>query len=196
MKPIIYRSSRPINRRALASLELQGLEQVWGASGGAAPKLRYLLALDSDNLHFAARFPAALPVDRARLGCWREGLWQGDVAELFVADDAGAGYQEFNLSPSGEWWSCGFSAPRLPGSGPVSAGVTVEYLFQQGAVLMSIARRELQVKCAFGQNSRINVCSILGSEPRCFYSCCALPGSTPDFHQPQHFERLQVRDLQ
>jgi hypothetical protein len=41
-----------------------------------------------------------------------ERLWQHTCCELFVADAAGPGYQEFNFSPSGEWAAFRFTGYR------------------------------------------------------------------------------------
>ena len=41
-----------------------------------------------------------------------ERLWQHTCCELFVADAAGPGYQEFNFSPSGEWAAFRFTRYR------------------------------------------------------------------------------------
>ena len=41
-----------------------------------------------------------------------EGLWQHFCCEAFVAAAAGAGYREFNFSPSGEWAAYAFRRYR------------------------------------------------------------------------------------
>jgi hypothetical protein len=41
-----------------------------------------------------------------------EQLWQHTCCEVFVADAAGPGYQEFNFSPSGEWAAFRFTGYR------------------------------------------------------------------------------------
>jgi hypothetical protein len=41
-----------------------------------------------------------------------ERLWQHTCCELFIADAAGPGYQEFNFSPSGEWAAFRFTGYR------------------------------------------------------------------------------------
>jgi hypothetical protein len=41
-----------------------------------------------------------------------ERLWQHTCCEVFVADAAGPGYQEFNFSPSGEWAAFRFTGYR------------------------------------------------------------------------------------
>jgi hypothetical protein len=60
-------------------------------------------------------------VDRVRIPPPRpprtgEHLWQHTCCELFVADAAGPGYQEFNFSPSGEWAAFRFTGYREGGS--------------------------------------------------------------------------------
>lgn len=41
-----------------------------------------------------------------------DGLWHHTCFEAFVGSIAGAGYHEFNFSPSGDWAAYAFSAPR------------------------------------------------------------------------------------
>jgi predicted amidohydrolase len=49
---------------------------------------------------------------KSRPGLFMPGLWEHDVAELFIAHPGGR-YFEFNLSPNAAWWSCEFKAPRV-----------------------------------------------------------------------------------
>jgi hypothetical protein len=56
-------------------------------------------------------------LDRVRIPAPRpprtgERLWQHTCCELFIADAAGPGYQEFNFSPSGEWAAFRFTGYR------------------------------------------------------------------------------------
>jgi hypothetical protein len=56
-------------------------------------------------------------LDRVRIpppGAPRTGerLWQHTCCELFIADAAGPGYQEFNFSPSGAWAAFRFTGYR------------------------------------------------------------------------------------
>ena len=65
-------------------------------------ELRYRIEGELDRV----RVPAPRP---PRPG---ERLWQHTCCELFIADAAGPGYQEFNFSPSGEWAAFRFTGYR------------------------------------------------------------------------------------
>ncbi len=43
---------------------------------------------------------------------YKEGLWEQDVAEWFIANPANGRYVEFNLAANGAWWLMAFSKPR------------------------------------------------------------------------------------
>jgi len=68
--------------------------------------LRYVLSGDVERL----RIPRPRPPARA------DGLWRHTCLEVFVASGEGAGYEEFNFSPSGEWAAYAFTAYREGGA--------------------------------------------------------------------------------
>lgn len=122
-------------------------------------------------------------------GQFVEGLWNDDVAELFVAGP-GCDYQEFNFSPTGAWWSTYFSnyrqrdrlcpdpVPQLEcRSGPdfwqIRCTLTLSSLLPwQGC---SSDRRRLQVA------------SILFPADPEYLSSGHCSGGTPDFHRLANF---------
>ena len=71
------------------------------------------LECSDTQLHFRFRVQKAPFCDQSLgLGDFVEGLWQKDVAELFLAG-RGSHYQEINVSPTGAWWSASFSDYRV-----------------------------------------------------------------------------------
>ncbi|MCB0405378.1 MAG: DOMON-like domain-containing protein [Bdellovibrionales bacterium] len=44
---------------------------------------------------------------------FKEGLWQSTCFELFVAGTTGPSYEEWNFSPSGDWWHAEFKDYRI-----------------------------------------------------------------------------------
>ncbi|MFA5506199.1 MAG: hypothetical protein WC314_15920 [Vulcanimicrobiota bacterium] len=72
----------------------------------------FSLEVKNGTLHYTFRVAkAAYCDDSLRPGSFVEGLWEKDVAELFLGGP-GEFYQEINISPSGAWWSATFKGYR------------------------------------------------------------------------------------
>ncbi len=155
----------------------------------------YALTADPQNLWFCAgrKKRASISAD-ARPHEFVEGLWNHDVAELFIKDMQSDRYLEINLAPSGAWWSAEFYGPRMrvhseaaPIEGVRShSRIAVDGCWQ-AAVAIPIAYLELHF--GFGMDSRLNVTFIVDSPQQRFLSAVRLPGDMPDFHQPGYFEQ-------
>ena len=155
----------------------------------------FSVVADSSHLWFIVshRQPARLH-PQARPGVFQAGLWQHDVAELFLADPASGRYFEFNLAANGAWWSCEFTAPRVRAEVAEIAMpevATFSDLAPDGSWLaaMAIPLDLLRARLNFGPESRMNVTMILESPEQKFVSACDLGGGEPDFHQPERFSR-------
>lgn len=130
------------------------------------------------------------PRDDTAPGEFVEGLWNFDVAELFLLDAAGA-YLEFNLSPYGEWWACRFSDYRA-GSSP-QHGLRVK---PRARITSDGWSGELYIPAAeissTGINpteAKIHISAILGSgADRRFISSRPCYGIDPDFHHAEVFD--------
>jgi hypothetical protein len=143
----------------------------------AALELRYTVSGDLDHL----MIPAESPPSRA------DKLWQHTCFEAFVA--VGAGYYEFNFSPSTQWAIYHFSAYR--------AGMTaVETASPRIALHRDDAR--FSVDAAIDLDSlpelRASVGLKLGlsaviedTEQRISYWALAHPPGKPDFHHADGF---------
>lgn len=186
---IIFRSEEPLVWGGL-DLPLLGIPRDWsGATAHPAPC--YCLAMDQARLWFLAhhRRPANLHAG-ARPGGFLEGLWNHDVAELFLAHPESGRYLEFNLASNAAWWMCEFTAPRTRHpSGPMPEVATFAELAADGSWLaaMAIPLDLLRARIGFAETTRANVTMILESPAQRFYTATSLPGDTPDFHQPEHF---------
>lgn len=151
------------------------------------------LARDEHTLTFHAQ-RTALPTlhPKAKEGEFIAGLWEYDVAELFVSDPSTGQYLEFNLSPNGAFWGCAFDAPRMASK--------VQPDFQS---LRSWSRLEKQaweatltIPLSFLPSlgdARFNITGVLLDEHQRFFTHAKLPGQQPDFHQPEHFVAFPVR---
>ena len=131
--------------------------------GEPAPQpIKISLSIKGGLLNFAPEFPeSAKTVVGAAPGEFFEGLWKGDVAELFLSLPNG-NYVEYNFAPNGAWWACAFSEPRVRTTRKVP--------------------REIPAEFALG-----NVTAIIGGR---YLTHFPLGGKQPDFHRPQDFRKL------
>ncbi len=190
----IFTSPRPLKWGEL-DVPMLGLAKDWHGAP-VDPPAAFCLAVDEHRLWFIAhhRAPASLH-PQARPGEFQAGLWQYDVAELFLADPVSGRYFEFNLAPNGAWWSCEFSAERVRAEETEVAMpdvATFADMAPDGAWIaaMALPLDLLRARLDFGAGSRGNVAMILGSPEQKFISAAALGGDSPDFHLPREFPQL------
>jgi hypothetical protein len=195
----IFTSPRPLLWGEL-DVPMLGLQKDWNGAP-IQPPAAFSLAMDARRLWFIAhhRRPACLH-PQARPGDFQAGLWQYDVAELFIADPVSGRYFEFNLAANGAWWSCEFTAPRIRAEETDIAMpevATFSDMAPDGAwvAAMAIPLDLLKARLDFGPRSRVNVAMILESPERRFLSAAKLGGGEPDFHQPHCFPELVTAPL-
>jgi len=167
------------------------IEQDW--FGARCPENHFSLSTSNRDLCFENLVrttpPSAFP---AKSGEYFEGLWEYDVAELFIAADKSEHYLEINLAPNGAWWMMAFSAPRQR--------MTNFHIDQQDIKTESSRHADhwtssICIPHGLLQNilrtdtMRFNVTYILG-EPEQYLSYCNLQSATPDFHLPAQFKNL------
>lgn len=113
------------------------------------------------------------------------GLWDHEVVELFVAHSP-TRYVELELGPHGHWITLAFAGVREAIGCPL---VTHSWT----SVEAGRWRGELHVSAdLFRGASSFNACSIHGvGAQRVYASSTPLPGVQPDFHQPDHFLRIE-----
>lgn len=179
---------------------LLGIEKDWHGEP-LQPPAAYALAMDAHRLWFIAhhRRPARLhPL--ARPGKFQAELWHHDVAECFLADPVSGRYFEFNLAPSGAWWSCEFTAPRVRAEEidiVMPEVATFSDMAVDGAwlVAMSIPLDLLRARLNFGPGIRANVTMILESPAQRFITAADLGGGEPDYHLPGRFPEAAFTPL-
>lgn len=194
----VIRCAKPLAWGEL-DLPLFGLARDWNGAA-VEPPAAFSVAVDPVRLWFVSAHgrPARLH-PAARPGRFTAGLWQHDVAELFVADPASGRYLEFNLAPNGAWWSCEFTGPRVRAE-------EVEVAFPEVAAFaelapdggwvaaMSVPLDLLRARVGFGEGSVANVTFIVGSPEQRFLSAADLGGGEPDFHRPEKFPKVKFVD--
>jgi hypothetical protein len=170
------------------------LDRDWLAE--AAPDgPRWALWTRAGRLHFrAAAAPPPVSAGGAGAGEFAGGLWEGDVAELFLLNPATGFYVEFNLSPGGAWWCCAFDAPRarsgspapLPGVEARAAGPGDGWEAE-----LTVPLASMPPALAFdAEATRGNVAFCLG-RPQRHFTLADLGGGPPDFHRPSKWIPLR-----
>lgn len=194
----IYRSTAPLSWGDL-SLPLWGLTHDLTGHCLLSP-LMFSLAFDAERLWFVAagKTPAQIH-PQARPGKFVAELWQFDCVELFIADARSGRYLEFNLAANGSWWSAEFIGPRQRAEVQDVAFpevATFAELSPEGGWLsaMAIPLDLLQARIDWSRESFVNVTAIVETPQQRFVSANPLPGDCPDFHQPQHFSRVEWID--
>lgn len=191
---VIIRSSEVLVWGAL-DLPLLGITRDWHGRS-LDPPAAFSLAVDPGHLWFIGGHgkPAELHPD-ALPGRFQPDLWRHDVAELFLANPSDGRYLELNLSPNGAWWSSTFKARRAVAEDavePLEGVRCFATLAPDGTWMaaMAVPLEELRQRIGFGEETRANVCMILGSPEQRFLSVADLGGGEPDFHRPDRFPKL------
>jgi hypothetical protein len=161
----------------------------------------FSLVADPRNLWFIAnhRRPAMIH-PKARPGLFQAGLWEYDVAELFLLEPLTGRYFEFNLAPNGAWWTCEFKSPRIREDESEIAMPEVATFSEIAAdgswvAAMAIPLDLLEARLGFGPHTRGNVTMILESPDQKFVSAVDLGAGKPDFHQPSRFTAIRFVSL-
>ncbi|MGE0495630.1 MAG: hypothetical protein AB7S38_40875 [Vulcanimicrobiota bacterium] len=113
-------------------------------------------------------------------GSFRQELWKQDVAEIFVADREGR-YQEFNVSPSGAWWSALFRGYRQ-----LEREVSEPPLELQAEGGVGVWWVKLRVKPAL-ELHKLNLTAILRPSDPVYLCLGHRSGGEPDFHRADNF---------
>lgn len=149
----------------------------------------FRVLLSATHLTFEVRCGKAPEVDpSAEPGTFHEGLWQYDVAELFLGNPANGHYFEIHISGNGSWWSCHFEEERvradLHNDPPEGAEATGEEKLADWSARLVIPITSLPGDLAFDPaTTHGNVCFSLGTELKQQYLTWAPPTpGRPNFH--------------
>ncbi|MBQ3240705.1 MAG: hypothetical protein IJB00_05910 [Akkermansia sp.] len=171
-----------------SATQTQQMEREWFGNP-VIPAVEYSFSTDGKNLIYrAAQAAPVQPHPEGKCGEFREELWKYDTAEFFIAAESGSPYVEVNISPSGAWWACAFSAPRVPLTpavdwAGVQAGGTVS---QQGwQCNISIPLSLLAALGITPENCRLAATAILNSPDYIYLTTAEDTSGEPDFHRPQ-----------
>ncbi len=165
-------------------LESFPLTYGWNLKGQLAPQA--YLAMSKKQLFFGLKV-FTTPNYNADLtvGQFQEGLWNQDVAELFIVDNNLRAYQEINLAPSGAYWSNYFTDYRKPLNNKY-IDLRPQDFFKETTetswtVGMALDLSKFSVKIN-PNNMRLNVTAISNSPEPSYYSLAKTKSVKPDFH--------------
>lgn len=165
---------------------------------------RYAFVLENGSardrrliFHFSAAQPYQAAPGSA-CGVFQAELWQHDCAEFFLVDPSTGRYLEFNVSPSGGWWSASFISVRVQDqeerfNDSVSCSTTS--LDEDGLWAIEFSVPVSEIESAIGaplESLCGNVTAILNSPDQVFLSAAKLGGTQPDYHIPQSWVPLVV----
>lgn len=189
---LIVRELREVRSwQDVVALPRSSASECWNGDCLARP-FQWSLTIDSQRLWFVSEIPAA-PSEKKLHGSGEfvEGLWESNVAELFVMASDGK-YQEFNVSEDGAWWAMTFLSHRVRSPSPkVPKGVTIttERSTQSWTAIMAIPLASLEVE--WNQNVALHVCGILYRQGVPTYlTSKAQSGFPPDFHDSRCFQSV------
>lgn len=196
----VYFSQTPLQALDREALPWIPFECDWfGAASTLRPQFRVIVT--KHTLLFEALGPQPASYREIHLaGSFQPGLWEMDVAELFLCHSSGTGYREFNLAPSGAYWTAKFSDYRsidetpdeLPDEGPCALS---HFHDRSWHAELLIPRDALEGDIVFDHSLRANVNFILGQAPRNFFSWEKLSAKEPDFHLCREFQSVERRPV-
>lgn len=125
---------------------------------------------------------ARLRIPAPRVPAFADLLWRHTCCEAFTRRPGAAAYEEFNVSPSGEWAAYSFSAYRA-GSMRLEAPVEVH---------LEKDERQLVVAATLPVNSdqalEVALSAVIEEDDGALsYWALAHPAAKPDFHHPDAF---------
>ena len=146
-----------------------------GVAAGGVLALRYAIVGERDRL----RIPAAgASLDPER-------LWAHTCCELFVAPATGAGYVEWNFSPSGQLARFAFATyrERIASAQSTVAGPTVT--LQDGALVLEVS---VPLPPGIGATTGVSLSAVIEDASGALsYWALRHPCDRPDFHHPESF---------
>jgi hypothetical protein len=192
----VYKVSSSLSFEKLFTLPLNQIEYDWYGER-VKNNVSFIVAVDPDNLILGAQVDASPWIDPSHeSGQFVEGLWNKDVAEIFVASSESPVYQEFNLAPNGAWWSCFFSKYRKRDTAgfKMPQGVTTHSNIGSDSwqAAISIPLNQFCVPLDLEDTTRANVSFVVGKAKRQYLTWANIQQREPDFHRAEDFENIDL----
>ena len=186
----VYESLTSLSSDDVRELPRESRRIDW--SGNPLPRpLTWCVAFDPETLWFFCSLPGGGRSSSLR-GEFVEGLWEDDVAELFIKSPAGI-YQEFNFAPSGAWWSMTLDEYRLRRSSPKRPEIrdlTTSVSVGEWSVVVGLIRSSMEVPVT--AQSCFHVSGMWYRKEPCYLSSSAPHQLAPDYHHGSCFEAAEM----
>jgi len=184
----LYSSNQILSADQVRGLPSQSKSTDWHGAPLSVP-LSWTVAVDPRAIWCVCCLPGGLvSAASGSSGEFREGLWNGDVAELFLKGRDGS-YQELNLSPSGAWWSMTFIGYRerhpTPGR-PKPLHISTAVGAHGWEVIAAFGRESLDVEIAPAM--LIHVSGMWYTPGPVYLSSLPPQGVEPDYHHAECFQ--------
>ena len=115
-----------------------------------------------------------------------DGLWNATCFELFLRPGEGAGYFEFNFSPSTQWAAYSFDAYRQGRRElPLSVAPHIEFEDDEARYVLEA---DVDLSALPNTDLRMGISAVIEEQDgRKSYWALAHPPGKPDFHHPDCF---------
>ena len=182
----VYESPRLLSLELAVGLPREYRSVDWQNNPLPTP-FSWAVALDPQTFWFVCALPGGSRTSSSR-GEFIEGLWEDDVAELFIKSPSGV-YQELNIAPSGAWWSMSLEEYRVRRASPLRPEVrylSTSVTSGSWSVVAAFSRSSLEIPVT--PDVLLHVSGMWYREQPCFLSSCPLQGVAPDYHHPGCFQ--------
>jgi hypothetical protein len=186
----VHDSPAALSADAVRALPRESSDADWSSARLPSP-FAWCVARDPDTVWFLCSLPGGEHSSSSR-GEFVEGLWEEDVAELFIKSPDGT-YQELNLAPSGAWWSMTLDGYRVRRASPLRPEVrhlTTSVSAGEWSVLVGLARPSMEVPLT--AESLLHVSGMWYPDAPRYLSSRPPPGIAPDYHHPLCFEPVEM----
>lgn len=189
--PTIYQVSPTFSQEDFLALPRQQFTSDWFGSP-LEFKAEFCLATNSTHLLFLVSAENTPRFTNHSAGKFVENLWEQDVGELFIKHGSESDYQEWNLSPSGAWWTQKFEGARAPD--PQFAPDTTTLAQVEPCETGWLSWMQIPYQEQVTPATAIDITMILtdAQGQRRFLSCCPDPDIAPNFHRPKSYQTPKV----
>jgi len=184
----VYESQGPLSAEQVLSVPQGSNATDWYGALLPTP-LSWCVAIDPEALWFACTLPGG-SLCSSVAGEFVEGLWEEDVAELFIKSPSGE-YQEINVAPSGAWWAMTLDEYRVRRVSPIRPElrfISTTVAKEHWSVVVAFSRSSMEV--AISPQALLHVSGMWYREEPCFLSSRPPSGLDPDYHHPDCFEAV------
>jgi hypothetical protein len=192
-------SKDPISFDTLKLLPRQELHYDWHGAPLTKP-FRWHLTKTGDYLYCLIELPSAASDNRIHsAGAFVEGLWEGDLVELFIGEANTPKYQEWNLSADGAWWAMNFNDYRERDTdSTIPQGIEL-FIQTEGNNSSWIGCLKIplsSLRVPLSEESKVHITGIIYSKDNdtnnqpIYLTSSAPQKGAPDFHLSRCFKRL------